>query len=646
VANPIGASIEHKFFTKDGMKKVKDFGANECIGFPVRTILDTIGWVPYGLDKGGSIDLSYDLGRLVGLYIDRGFIERSIDTPFAVCFTINTCELETIQKWLEPLGHLFDRMDISYRQPSNIAVIALQSYPLAQFFIDNYGEDNLVRFPHSWWNMGKDFVEGLVTGHLLHTCYSSQPTRCLMVKTHWVEIAVHLRDMLVALGYGWADLSWESGCEYGQDTPIRSYSVKLSGEGADRLALNIGVEYDACERLEYNPVEVKNGYAWVPVIDITPIGLQEVYDLEVNHPDHSYCLVQCASSNSEVAYWRAAKEISDGAMEGIPEEPGTEVYLESTAAGFGGYFHSMWQNACYIDEKPPATWNGYVRVFIPWFWEEQYQEPAPEGFELLEDEVEIQQLYDLNDDQIYWRRRKIANKEGNVAQFQREYPATPEDAFNSAVNNVLIPAELVVMARKRDKVKHYQPIGPVVMGVDVAREGDDSTAVVIRQGRVVLAYYRYDKLDNMEVAGRVIRTARQWKADFIGIDSTGGYGAGVYDRLAELGYGHMITAVNFASSAIDEEHYKNKRSEIWHAVKTWLETGAQLPDKDEFQQDLCSVTYKFDSSGDKLQLESKAEMKKRGIKSPDLGDALALTFFRPSESMGSKGQSFEPDDEY
>lgn len=348
---------------------------------------------------------------------------------------------------------------------------------------------------------------------------------------------------------------------------------------------------------------------------------------------------------SEVAYWRAAKEISDGAMEGIPEEPNTEVYLESTAAGFGGYFHSMWQNGCYIDETPPQTWNGYIRVFIPWFWEAQYQEPAPAGFELLEDEAELKELYDLNDDQIYWRRRKIANKEGNVAQFQREYPATPEDAFNSAVNNVLIPAELVVMARKRHNANYYQPIGPVVMGVDVAREGDDSTALVVRQGRVVLAYYRFDKLDNMEVAGRVIRMMRQWKVDFIGIDSTGGYGAGVYDRLAELGYGHAITAVNFASSAIDDEHYRNKRSEIWHGMKTWLETGAQLPDKDEFQQDMCSVTYKFDSSGDKLQLESKADMKKRGIKSPDLGDALALTFFRPSDSSGA-GQSFEPDTDY
>ncbi len=127
---------------------------------------------------------------------------------------------------------------------------------------------------------------------------------------------------------------------------------------------------------------------------------------------------------SEVAYWRAAKEISDGAMEGIPEEPGTESYLESTAAGFGGYFHSMWQNACFIDEEPHANWNGYVKVFIPWSWEDKYVEVVPSGFEPSEEEREIVKHHKLTNEQLIWRRKKIASKEGNVAQFQREYPLT------------------------------------------------------------------------------------------------------------------------------------------------------------------------------------------------------------------------------
>lgn len=348
---------------------------------------------------------------------------------------------------------------------------------------------------------------------------------------------------------------------------------------------------------------------------------------------------------SEVAYWRAAKEISDGAMEGIPEEPGTEVYLESTAAGFGGYFHSMWQNAAYVDEDPHANWNGYIRVFIPWFWEDKYVEPVPAGFELTEEEVAIVQTFELSKEQLAWRRKKIANKEGNLAQFQREYPMTPEEAFNSSVTNVLISSAIVVEARRKYRQQYYVPAGPIVMGVDVAREGDDATCFAIRQGRAMLWYKRFIHLDAMEVTSRVIHAMRQWHVDFVGIDMTGGYGAGVYDRLTELGYGNKVTGVNFAEQAIDRDRFRNKRAEIWVTLRDWIQDGAMLPDDDEVQLDLCSLTYKFDSSGEKLQLESKADMKKRGIKSPDIGDAMALTFFRPSIRLDSSdtGQSFEPE---
>ena len=348
---------------------------------------------------------------------------------------------------------------------------------------------------------------------------------------------------------------------------------------------------------------------------------------------------------SEVAYWRAAKEISDGAMEGIPEEPGTESYLESTASGFGGYFHSMWQNACDIDEEPPPLWNGYIKVFTPWFWEPKYIEATPAGFVMTEEEAKLVIAYKLTNEQLAFRRKKIASKEGNTPQFMREYPNCPEDAFNSSVNNVLIAADLVLAARSKFNVDYYMPAGPIVLGVDVAREGDDSTCFVIRQGRCMLWYKRFNHLDAMEVCSRVIHAMRQWHVNFVGVDMTGGYGAGVYDRLVELGYGSKVTGVGFAETAIDDARYKNKRAEIWHAIKKWLEGGCQLPDKNDIQQDLCSVTYKFDSSGDCLQLETKAEMKKRGIKSPDIGDALALTFFRPSISIDGKGgDSFEPPD--
>ena len=350
---------------------------------------------------------------------------------------------------------------------------------------------------------------------------------------------------------------------------------------------------------------------------------------------------------SEVAYWRAAKEIASGCMEGIPEEPGTESYLESTAAGFGGYFHSMWQNAIYPGETPHAKWNGYVRVFVPWMWQPEYRSEIFGTFERTEEEQDLVTLHNLDNEQLQWRRMKIAKMENDTARFQRDYPLTPEEAFNSAQDNVLIPADLVLKARAKGIVDYYQAIGSVILGVDVARFGDDSTSFALRQGRVVFWTKRFNKLDSMAVTSEVIRAMQRSKIDFVAVDGTGGYGAGVIDRLREMGYGSKVIEVNFSDRPIEDVKYKNKRSEIWAATRDWLTTGAQMPDDDAIQHDLCSVTYKFDSAGDKLQLESKAEMKKRGIKSPDIGDAIALTFARPSlglSGVNGRGESFDPDE--
>ncbi len=106
-----------------------------------------------------------------------------------------------------------------------------------------------------------------------------------------------------------------------------------------------------------------------------------------------------------------------------------------------------------------------------------------------------------------------------------------------------------------------------------------------------------------------------------------GLGAGVYDRLKERGYGRIVTAVNFGSKARDDDRYANKRAEIWGRMAEWLaDPGcADIPDSDELQSHLCAPGYGFDSNS-RLLLEKKEDIRKRLGLSPDLGDALALTF--------------------
>ena len=157
----------------------------------------------------------------------------------------------------------------------------------------------------------------------------------------------------------------------------------------------------------------------------------------------------------------------------------------------------------------------------------------------------------------------------------------------------------------------------------------------------------------MEIAGWVQKLIREEKPAKINID-VGGIGAGVYDRLRETSSNRrMLNAVNFGGRPVEPaplgEDGKpgggvlNRRAEMWMNLKKALEAGRfSLPDSDSLQADLVSVGYKFDSSG-RLLLEAKADMKKRGLPSPDEGDAVALCFSEPDGSGFVRDKKFYED---
>jgi hypothetical protein len=341
---------------------------------------------------------------------------------------------------------------------------------------------------------------------------------------------------------------------------------------------------------------------------------------------------------SEVAYWPHAESHSSGVMEGVSGEDDTEIWLESTAQGPADYFHSVWERATDVGSDPEPNANEYIRVFIPWHWEEEYRSEVRPGFVLDEDEIEIMETYDLDNEQMQWRRIKIAGLGGDKGRFERDYPNTPQEAFSSSAHNVLISPHLVVRGRKRKDLEAY---GARILGVDVAREGDDRTVLAFRHGRVVPWIKSYKKLDNMEVVGLITKAVREFAIDHIFCDGVGN-GSGVIDRLRELGYGDRLTPIKGNYKPLDPILYYNKRGEMWGLMKDWLEDEpVLLPDDSNLQADLCGLTKRFDSK-ERMVLERKEDAKKRGIKSPDMGDGLAFTFAQPV-SMSSAG-SFEPED--
>ena len=212
--------------------------------------------------------------------------------------------------------------------------------------------------------------------------------------------------------------------------------------------------------------------------------------------------------------------------------------------------------------------------------------------------------------------------------FQQEYPNTTVEAFQQSGEDSFIQPFLVNPSRKAT----CEAFGPLIIGVDPARFGDDRTAIIRRQARKAFGLQTFIKKDTMEVAGIVHLIIERENPQKVCID-VGGLGAGVYDRLKELGHGDVIVPINSAETPIDQQRFYNKRAEMWGNVKDWLrDTPCEIPDSDELHADLCGPKYKPDSNG-RLLIESKEAMKKRGIRSSDAADALGLTFALPQSAF-------------
>ena len=316
---------------------------------------------------------------------------------------------------------------------------------------------------------------------------------------------------------------------------------------------------------------------------------------------------------SEVAYWPSAEDHLAGILQTVPRLPGTEIIFESTANGVGNVFHNVWQQG-------EMNEGGWQAIFVPWYWQPEYV--ADEGT-ITEQDADYGEMYGLTTRQLKWRRLKIGEMGGDESLFRREYPATSSEAFSASDDLAFIPADIVAKARKQ----RAEPVGARIVGVDPARFGSDRTVITLRQGRQADVIEVLQNKDTMEVVGHVVRVIKKYTPDAVLID-IGGLGAGVFDRLREMRYSEC-QSVNAGEKAHDPDRYINKRAEMWDGLKQWLSAGSvSLPDDDALQADLTGLRYSYDSRG-RLKLESKDDAKKRGIRSPDIGDALAMTFALP-----------------
>lgn len=343
---------------------------------------------------------------------------------------------------------------------------------------------------------------------------------------------------------------------------------------------------------------------------------------------------------SEAAFYQHADEHAKGILQTVPFVDNTEIFIESTANGVGNWFHRQWLAA-------EAGNSEFIAIFVPWFWQEEYIKPVEGSFSPTEDERQLQFLYNLTNEQLNWRRMKIVELGGAGAngerEFRQEYPNNASEAFlESGEEQIFIPSALVARARANNTKAQIQAIGPMVIGADIARFGDDRTVFVRRRGRVAYGMEVYRKIDTMECAGRLHKIITEEKPSKVFIDM-GAMGAGVYDRLVELGHKDIVVGINFGSKPLAIDRYGNKRDEMWGLAKEWLlDEPVAIPDSQSLHSDLCTVRYRVGSKSE-LIIESKDQLKdkKRLGRSPDEADAFVLTFAMPVEALIDSKQNDE-----
>lgn len=305
-----------------------------------------------------------------------------------------------------------------------------------------------------------------------------------------------------------------------------------------------------------------------------------------------------------------------------------QLWSEETPDAFAGAHNFDGEMAIFdeADGIPKAIWTVQNGVFtediIDRFWLAFSNPRSTEGafFECF------------HKNRKFWRTKQIDSRtvEGvsqtTYENIIEEFGADSDEArvevygqFPKAGADQFISPFLVDEAISRPKWN--DDTAPVIIGIDPARGGLDSTVIVVRKGRDLLAIRRYSGEDTMMIAGRVIEAIEQWNPDLTVIDE-GGLGYGILDRLVEQRY--KVRGVNFGWKAENTVMYGNKRAEIWGKMKEWLVSG-HIPDDRVLKQDLTSPRKEPDSSG-RIFLESKKHMKLRGLASPDAADALAVTF--------------------
>ena len=371
----------------------------------------------------------------------------------------------------------------------------------------------------------------------------------------------------------------------------------------------------------------------------TVVGRMELLDHALNTPKTRYAYVAPYLKQARSVMWG---ELKASALK-IPETDVSEAELRVTFANgstitcFGAdnadSLRGLGFHGLVLDEMADVKPGVMGQVLLPTL-------VADDGWLLLIGTPKgidpLSELYFKVESDPEWYARRLSWEDTGVftpeqmaeqraMQTEREYLLEYCCLFDAGAPDTLLSGLDYDAATTRVIPDYEIDEHPIIIGVDVARYGDDRTVIAVRQGPKLYEPVVMRQASTFDIANRVSLVYHQYHADAVFIDYSGGLGGGVQDQLANMGI--YAVAVHFNGKPPDD-HYRNMRAYMWFTMAKWIRTTACLPHIPGLKAEITSPTYHTDDSG-KLQLESKDDLKARGMSSPDQADAICLTHAHP-----------------
>jgi ribosomal protein L27 len=427
----------------------------------------------------------------------------------------------------------------------------------------------------------------------------------MLAEKGWVRIIIVKGRQQGVSTYIDGRILWKCFFQPNTDACIISHETKSTAALSDKIsfALHHLDPSIKVELIKDNTYEIKlpNGSKIV----VITAGTEESGRSQTAHIQHQ----------SERALYKNAEAIDAGAGQIVALERGTEVYKESTSFGFNHFSKEVFD---------ALAGKGVFRViFVPWYWQREYRMEVPSDFQRTDDEHRLIEIYGkhglCDDEQLQWRRDKIIELK-SLRKFRQEYPNNLMESFQASGDS-FFDSDLVQKAR--DSQVEPESFSPLILGVDPAGSGD-RTVLALRRGRRVIKLWKYDEMNTDRLVGIVSKVIDKYNVDKCFIDW--GYGHGAIDILKRRRYGRIVEGVNFGGAA-DQPIYADKRAEMFHRLRDWLSDGdVGLPDDDDMAADLACLPAPEDTSNGKLRFIKKKLIRKEYGRSPDILDAISLTF--------------------